>query len=84
MQAEKLAEIKAAGTPVMVTAGNEYVLPYADLLTQVDLFGKDNLIFELDNIIAELQKYSDAMKNDDAETLKQLLKDGKEAKLKAD
>ena len=55
-----------------------------NMWTELFLDNKDNLIFELDNIIAELQKYSDAMKNDDAETLKQLLKDGKEAKIKAD
>lgn len=55
-----------------------------DMWTELFLDNKDNLIFELDNIIAELQKYSDAMKNNDADTLKQLLKDGKEAKIKAD
>lgn len=55
-----------------------------DMWTELFLENKDNLIFELDNIITELQKYSDAMKNDDAETLKQLLKDGKEMKMKAD
>ena len=55
-----------------------------NMWTELFLDNKDNLIFELDNIIAELQKYSDAMKNNDAETLKQLLKDGKEAKIKAD
>lgn len=55
-----------------------------NMWTELFLDNKDNLIFELDNIIAELQKYSDAMKNDDAQTLKQLLKDGKEAKIKAD
>ena len=55
-----------------------------NMWTELFLENKDNLIFELDNIIAELQKYSDAMKNDDAVTLKQLLKDGKEMKLKAD
>ncbi len=55
-----------------------------NMWTELFLDNKDNLIFELDNIILELQKYSDAMKNDDAETLKQLLKDGKEAKMKAD
>lgn len=52
--------------------------------TELFLDNKDNLIFELDNIIAELQKYSDAMKNNDHDTLRQLLKDGKEMKLKAD
>lgn len=46
MQTAKLAEVKAAGTKVAMTMGNEYVLPYADLLTQVDLYGKDNLIFD--------------------------------------
>lgn len=55
-----------------------------NMWTELFLDNKDNLIFELDNIIAELQKYSDAMKNNDAETLKQLLKDGKDMKLKAD
>lgn len=55
-----------------------------NMWTELFLENKDNLIFELDNFIAELQKYSDAMKNDDAVTLKQLLKDGKEMKIKAD
>jgi prephenate dehydrogenase len=55
-----------------------------NMWTELFLDNKDNLIFELDNIIAELQKYSDAMKNNDPETLRQLLKDGKEMKLKAD
>jgi prephenate dehydrogenase len=52
--------------------------------TELFLDNKDNLIYELDNIISELQKYRDAMKNDDADTLKRLLKEGKDAKLKAD
>ncbi len=52
--------------------------------TELFLMNKDNLIFELDYIISELQKYSDALKNDDVEGLKQLLKEGKEMKLKAD
>ncbi len=51
-----------------------------NMWTELFLENKDNLIFELDNIINELQKYSDAMKNDDSDTLKQLLKDGKQAK----
>ncbi len=55
-----------------------------NMWTELFLENKENLIFELDNIIAELQKYSDAMKNDDEQLLKQLLKDGKEMKLKAD
>lgn len=52
--------------------------------TELFLKNKDNLIFELDNIISELQKYSEAMKNDDAETLCCLLREGREAKEKAD
>lgn len=55
-----------------------------NMWTELFLDNKENLVFELDNIISELQKYSDAMKNDDSETLRQLLKDGKEMKLKAD
>jgi len=52
--------------------------------TELFLENKDNLIFELDYLIEELKKYSDAMKNNDADTLKQLLKDGREAKERAD
>jgi prephenate dehydrogenase len=52
--------------------------------TELFIDNKDNLIFELDNIICELQKYSEAMKNNDAETLCKLLKEGREAKQKAD
>lgn len=55
-----------------------------NMWTELFLDNKDNLIFELDNIINELQKYSDALKNNDSEFLKQLLKDGKEMKIKAD
>ena len=55
-----------------------------NMWTELFLDNKDNLIFELDNIINELKKYSDAMKADDPETLRQLLKDGREAKERAD
>lgn len=55
-----------------------------NMWTELFLENKENLIFELDNIISELRKYSEAMKNNDAEELKQLLKEGKEMKLKAD
>lgn len=46
MQTEVLAEVKSAGTNIALVGGNEYVLQYADLITQMDLFGKDNLIFD--------------------------------------
>ena len=52
--------------------------------TELFLENKDNLIFELDFLIDELKKYSDAMKNNDAVELKKLLKEGREAKEKAD
>ncbi len=55
-----------------------------NMWTELFLENKENLIFELDYIINELQKYSDAMKNDDADGLKNLLREGKEMKLKAD
>ena len=41
---------------------------------------KDNLCFEIDNLISELKKYSDAMKENDSDALKKLLKDGREIK----
>lgn len=44
MQTEQLAKIKANGTPVMLTAGNQYVLPYADVITDMDLVGKQYLL----------------------------------------
>ena len=40
------------------------------------------ICFTVDDI--EADRYSDAMKNNDPDTLRQLLKDGKEMKLKAD
>ena len=48
--------------------------------TELFLENPDNLAGEVDNIIAELQKYSDALHNHDAETLMALLKDGRERK----
>ena len=55
-----------------------------NMWTELFLDNKDNLIYELDNIISELKKYSDAMKNDDSNTLRDLLREGREAKEKAD
>ena len=40
----------------------------------------DNITFEIDNIIAELQKYSDAIKAGDTEALEQLLAEGTKIK----
>lgn len=46
MQMETLAEIKAKGTPIMLSAGNEYALAYADIIVNVDLDGKDYQILD--------------------------------------
>lgn len=51
-----------------------------NMWTELFMDNKDNLIRELDGIIASLTEYSDALKNSDAETLKKLLSDGKKAK----
>ena len=52
--------------------------------TELFMENKENLIFEIDNIINELSRYSEAMKNDDSDTLCRLLKEGREAKERAD
>ncbi len=41
---------------------------------------KDNILFEIENIINELKKYSDAIKNDDIEELEGLLLEGSQIK----
>lgn len=48
--------------------------------TELFFENKENLIFETECIIMNLQQYLDALKNNDAETLCQLLKEGREAK----
>lgn len=48
--------------------------------TELFLENKENLISEIDGIIAELQKYSDAIKADDKETLCSLLDEGSKIK----
>ena len=52
--------------------------------TELFLENEDNLINEVDGIIANLQKYSKALKEHDAVTLKALLKEGRERKEKID
>ena len=46
-QVEKLKNIKASGTKVMINLGNSYAAPYSDMITNMDLKGsKDTLIDE--------------------------------------
>lgn len=52
--------------------------------TELFLENKDNLVSEVDGIIANLQKYSKALKDNDAAELKTLLKEGRERKEKID
>lgn len=55
-----------------------------EMWTQLFMENKDNLIFEIDYLIDELNKYREAMVNDDRECLKQLLQEGKERKEEID
>lgn len=51
-----------------------------DMWTELFLENKDNLLREIDTITDNLRKYADAMRADDAETLRSLLRDGRIAK----
>ena len=50
--------------------------------TELFMENKENLVNEIDGIIAELQKYSDAIKNNDEKELEKLLSEG--SKIKAE
>jgi len=39
MQKQELARISAEGTKIMINKGNDYAMPYADFVTNMDLFG---------------------------------------------
>lgn len=52
--------------------------------TELFLENEDNLVKEVDGIIENLKKYSEALKANDAAALKELLKDGRERKEKID
>lgn len=51
-----------------------------DMWTELFLENADNLTDEIDNLIDRLAKYSAAIKENDADTLRGLLKDGREKK----
>ena len=52
--------------------------------TLLFLENKDHLIFEIDNLQKELQKYKEALENDDAEELTRLLDEGRRIKEEVD
>lgn len=55
-----------------------------DMWTELFLENKEFLAEEIDHITEELKKYSDAIKAEDAKTLRQLLKEGRIAKENSD
>ncbi len=55
-----------------------------NMWTELFLENKDNLLFEIDCIINSLTEYKEALQNDDADTLKSLLKDGSDRKAMID
>lgn len=55
-----------------------------DMWTELFLENADNLVNEIDTLMENLKQYSDAIKANDAETLRALLKDGKEKKIMID
>lgn len=52
--------------------------------TELFMANKENIIFEIDNLIENLKQYSDAIKANDEKTLIELLRDGTQKKERAD
>jgi len=52
--------------------------------TELFFENEDNLVYEIDNLINELSKYRDALKNNDRSLLTKLLSDGKKCKVEVD
>ena len=48
-----------------------------DMWTDLFLMNKEPLLFEVLNIIDRLKEYAEALKNDDKDNLKKLLKEGR-------
>ncbi len=55
-----------------------------NMWTELFLDNADNLLFEVDNIIGELEKYRDALAARDPERLRELLREGRVAKERAE
>ena len=54
-----------------------------EMWSSLFMCNKEALLFEVNTIISELSKYRDAMLDDDIDTLRELLKDGRELKEKS-
>ncbi len=55
-----------------------------EMWTELFLENRDALLYEIDNIISSLGEYRNSIENNDAETLKKLLREGRIAKEKID
>lgn len=56
----------------------------ADMWTELFMENRDNLKFEIDTLIDELQEYSKALEDQDAEKMRQLLASGRERKVEVE
>lgn len=54
-----------------------------EMWSSLFMCNKNALLFEINSIIGSLSEYRDAMENDDIDTLKELLRDGRERKEKS-
>ena len=55
-----------------------------EMWTELFLENKEHLLFELDTIISNLEAYQKALREEDSETLRQLLDDGRRIKEEVD
>ena len=55
-----------------------------EMWTELFLENKENLLFELDTLISSLEAYQKALREEDSETLRQLLDDGRRIKEEVD
>ncbi|MCR5656558.1 MAG: hypothetical protein K6G06_03750 [Butyrivibrio sp.] len=46
LQKEKLKAMSESGTPIMINMGNDYAVPYADMVTKMDLRGSEYTILD--------------------------------------
>ena len=56
------------------------------MINQITVFleNREALLFELDSFITSMQEYRDAIRDEDADRLRKLLADGKQAKADID
>ena len=52
--------------------------------TELFMENRDNLKFEIDTLISELKKYSEALENQDVDRMRELLIEGRERKVEVE